>query len=60
MALVIVADECTCCGTCESACPEEAISRGDEAFEIDAGRCTECGECQLVCPVDCIRHANDL
>lgn len=60
MALLIVADECTSCGICESTCPEGAIARGDEAFVIDPNLCTECKECQLGCPVDCIRHPDEL
>ncbi len=58
-----VTDECTNCGACEPECPNEAITEGDEFFEIDPEKCDECeadgGEpqCVEVCPVDCIIKA---
>lgn len=61
MALKIT-DECINCDVCEPECPNEAISQGDEIFEIDPSLCTECvghydePQCQQVCPVDCIPH----
>ena len=30
----VISDECVSCGTCESECPAEAISQGDEHFVI--------------------------
>lgn len=59
MALMIT-DECINCDVCEPECPNEAISEGDEIYEIEPSKCTECvghydePQCQLVCPVDCI------
>jgi len=59
MALMIT-DECTSCDACIPACPNEAISRGDPIFVIDALKCTECvgahdePQCKLVCPAACI------
>ena len=35
----VISDECVSCGTCESECPAEAISQGDEHFVIDADAC---------------------
>ena len=32
----VITDECVSCGTCESECPNEAISQGDEHYVIDA------------------------
>jgi ferredoxin len=61
MALMITAD-CINCDACESQCPNQAISPGEEAYVIDAAKCTECvgffdkSQCVLVCPVDCIIH----
>ena len=55
----IITDECINCGVCEPECPNEAISEGEDFYEIDPELCTECvgfhGEeaCQEVCPVDC-------
>ena len=59
MALMIT-DDCINCDVCEPECPNEAISQGEEIYEIDAGKCTECvghfdtPQCREVCPVDCI------
>ena len=59
MALMIT-DECINCDVCEPECPNNAISPGDEIYEIDPMRCTECvghfdePQCVQVCPVDCI------
>lgn len=59
MALMIT-DECINCDVCEPECPNEAISPGDEIYEIEASKCTECvghydtPQCVEVCPVDCI------
>lgn len=59
MALKIL-DTCVNCDVCEPACPNQAISLGEEFYEIDPDRCTECvghfGEpqCIDVCPVECI------
>lgn len=58
MALMIT-DECINCGACEPECPNQAITAGDEIYEIKTERCTECvgsfdeSQCVEVCPVDC-------
>lgn len=45
---------------CDPECPNEAISLGDEIYEIDPDKCTECvghydtAQCVAVCPIDCI------
>ena len=62
----IITDECINCGVCEPECPNEAISEGEDFYEIDADLCTECvgfhGEeaCQEVCPVDCCIPDEDI
>ncbi|MFI3247223.1 MAG: YfhL family 4Fe-4S dicluster ferredoxin [Ferrimonas sp.] len=68
MALYIL-DTCINCDMCEPECPNQAISMGDEIYEIDATLCTECvghydkPTCVSVCPIDCIdpdpNHAED-
>jgi ferredoxin len=64
MALIIT-DECINCDVCEPECPNNAISEGEEIYEIDPNLCTECvghydePQCQQVCPVDCIPHDPD-
>ncbi|MHB0857355.1 MAG: YfhL family 4Fe-4S dicluster ferredoxin [Anaerolineae bacterium] len=53
-----ITNECISCGSCESECPNEAISEGDAYYVIDAGKCTECvgfydtQQCFDVCPVE--------
>ncbi len=57
---LIITDECVNCGVCEPECPNEAISEGDDQYQITTDRCTECvghfdePQCVEVCPVDCI------
>lgn len=57
---LLITDECINCDVCEPECPNEAISQGDEIYEINPDLCTECvghhddPQCQQVCPVDCI------
>lgn len=46
---------------CDPECPNEAISMGDNVYEIDVEKCTECvghydkPTCVSVCPIDCIK-----
>jgi ferredoxin len=53
-----ITEECIACGSCESECPNEAISEGDEYYVIDSNKCTECvgfydtQQCFDVCPVE--------
>ncbi|HEY4223718.1 MAG TPA: YfhL family 4Fe-4S dicluster ferredoxin [Myxococcota bacterium] len=57
MATLIV-DDCINCGLCEPACPNKAITAGEQMYVIEPLRCTECvgfhGEeqCAKVCPVE--------
>jgi ferredoxin len=57
---LLINDECINCDVCEPECPNDAISQGDEIYEIDPNLCTECvghfsePQCVEVCPVDCI------
>ncbi len=54
----MITEECINCGACEPECPNQAISAGDEYYEIEADKCTECvghhdsSQCAAVCPVD--------
>ena len=49
-----ISEECISCGACEAECPVDAISQGDEIYEINADTCTDCEACVEVCPVDAI------
>ncbi len=51
----VITDACTACGTCQPACPVEAIKAGDEKYTIDAEACVDCGACVSECPVDAIK-----
>ena len=59
MALLIT-DECINCDVCEPECPNDAISMGEEFYQIDPNKCTECvghfdePQCASLCPVACI------
>ena len=59
MAFMITTD-CINCDACESECPNEAISTGEDFCEINPLRCTQCighynePQCIAICPVDCI------
>jgi ferredoxin len=50
----VISDECIGCGSCEGACPVEAIAEGDGKYVIDADKCISCGACAAGCPVDAI------
>jgi len=53
-----ITEECINCGACEPECPNEAITAGDEYYEINPDKCTECvghydeSQCAAVCPVE--------
>lgn len=57
--------DCISCGACESECPNEAITEGENQYVIDPKLCTECvgffkePACQAVCPVECIQSDPD-
>ena len=50
-------ENCINCGACEPECPVDAISEGEEYYEIDPDVCVECEghfdepQCAAVCPV---------
>ncbi len=57
---VKINEECVSCGSCEPTCPNDAISPGDDFYEVDPAKCTEClgfyqeSQCVAVCPTDAI------
>jgi len=63
----MITEECINCGVCEPECPNEAITEGEESFQINPLLCTECvgfhpnEQCTEVCPVDaCVQDPNNL
>ena len=59
MALTIN-DEFISCGACQSECPNDAISEGDNHYVIASDKCTECDgndpKCAAVCPTEaCVK-----
>lgn len=50
----IISDECISCGTCEGECPVNAISAGDDHYQVDESACIDCGACESACPVGAI------
>ena len=54
-------ETCISCGNCETTCPNQAISAGDNIYLIARERCAECvgafdkPQCVESCPIgDCI------
>lgn len=48
---------CISCDYCRLLCPEKAILRSDQQYNIESWACTGCGLCIEICPVDCIKVA---
>src|SRR5262245_41846616 len=44
-------DRCRLCGSCVSACPQQAIVRTNADMTTDS-RCTQCGSCAAACAVE--------
>jgi ferredoxin len=59
MAHEIIGEECIECGACETECPEEAISEGEDSYAIDPAKCSDCGACADICPQECISGPED-
>lgn len=57
---LLIEDDCINCDMCEPECPNQAITMGEEVYEIDPSLCTECighydeAQCVAVCPIDCV------
>ncbi|MGE4528885.1 MAG: YfhL family 4Fe-4S dicluster ferredoxin [Rhodospirillaceae bacterium] len=60
-----ITEDCAFCGSCETECPNGAISSGKDSYVIDPNLCTECvgahdePQCALVCPGDAIQPDPD-
>ena len=57
---LLIKDNCINCDMCEPECPNNAITFGEEIYEINPDLCTECvgyyekPTCMAVCPINCI------
>ncbi len=58
---LLIEDTCINCDMCDPECPNQAITLGEDIYEIDPDKCTECighydkPTCVSVCPIDCIK-----
>jgi ferredoxin len=54
---LLINDLCIACDVCLAACPNKAITAGEDIFTINPDLCTECvghhavSQCVKVCPV---------
>lgn len=48
--IVYYKHNCIGCGRCIDACPNDALSMGENGIEIDRSRCQVCGACVQACP----------
>lgn len=57
---LLINDLCIACDVCLAACPNKAITAGEDIFTINPDLCTECvghhavSQCVKVCPVRAI------
>jgi ferredoxin len=55
---MVIREECINCGNCEPACPNQAISAGENIYLVASDHCTECvgafdkPQCVDVCPIE--------
>ena len=60
-----ILETCINCDVCEPACPNKAITQGEDIYIIHPDLCTECvghfdePQCVVVCPVECIEPDPD-
>jgi len=47
-------DKCTECEICMERCPMDAVTKGEEAMEVNLARCIGCGVCIPTCPQEAI------
>ena len=50
--------DCTGCGACAAACPQQCIASG-APYVIDLAHCLQCGLCVEQCPADAVRRLHE-
>ena len=48
-------ERCIRCQACAAACPQGAVSVGDDGVAIDRAHCAQCGACATACPSEALR-----
>ena len=56
ISMYVITDACVSCGSCAMGCPAEAISHGEDHYEIDQDLCLQCGSCADSCPTSAIEE----
>lgn len=49
-----VPTECSACGSCAEACPDDAITFDGDTARFDLDKCQGCKACSRICPAECI------
>jgi ferredoxin len=52
----LVAERCTGCGECVTACPEGGLRLRNGVVELDPERCTPCFACVEACPTEALER----
>lgn len=57
---VINADECSACGICVDACPQDVLDIvRDVAIVVNEDACIACGDCMEECPMGAIEDIDE-
>ena len=49
-------DDCTGCGKCVGACPQNCIITANIPYVIEQNHCLHCGNCLIVCPMNAVER----
>ncbi|TFG41262.1 MAG: 4Fe-4S dicluster domain-containing protein, partial [Syntrophobacterales bacterium] len=44
-----ITEKCTKCGNCQAVCPSDAISEGEDSYNVEGTKCVDCGLCVDEC-----------
>jgi putative 4Fe-4S binding domain protein len=51
-----ITDDCTGCGKCVGACPQNCIITANIPYVIEQNHCLHCGNCLIVCPMNAVER----